>query len=340
MNRRHALLVLVGALAGCSENSPEPTSTPTGTPTATATATPSGTETEAPEPTAAGTETTTETPTEGDVEAAVAALNDVYGELRPALESLEATGLDYDLLADRLRATESALAGVTPANAAEEERVRSLSDTRWIFDRLVRTFGRLTEAYGIHAQLLAAYRGSEYTDETATLSAQFRTLAREAASSSGTAVTRYDAMSAFDPALDAQYDAFEPQIFRVSDTANALGPFGEGVDTATRSRQRYNQAVSLYDDGSYRDAQNAFIDLLSAFTDAREEFDEADDLSGPLDAHLGAYRCETRAARLACVEYRAACREQLDGDAAAAERRRAQADEQYTQCSTGGESSG
>ncbi|WP_152040702.1 hypothetical protein [Salinigranum salinum] len=332
MHRRHVLTLLVGVVAGCSEQAPDPTATSTpppttaGEPTATAEATPTTSPTT--------TTTTTATPTAGGVAAAVLALNDVYAAMRPALESVEVSGLDYGLLARRLGDAEVALAGVTPTDAAEEARVRSLSDTRWIFDRLVRTFVRLREAYGIHTQLLAAYRAREHTGETGSLSAEFGRLATEAGNSSGTAVSRYDSVDAFDPALDVSYERFETEIFRVSDTVGALTPLGQGLDAAIRARESYEQGVTQYENGSYRDGQDTFGSALARFTDALDDFEEADEqgVAGPLGPHLDRYLCETRAARLACVEYRAACREQMNGDPDAAERRREQAERRFGQC--------
>jgi hypothetical protein len=336
MHRRHVLALLAGVVAGCSEQAPNPTPTVTTTTSRSTerptTATAETTPTTSPTPTA----TATATPTARGIDAAVLALNDVYAAMRPGLESVEVSGLDYALLANRLREAEAALAGVTPTDAAEEARVRSLSDTRWIFDRLVRTFVRLREAYGIHTQLLAAYRARAHTGETGSLSAEFGRLATEAGNSSGTAVSRYDSIDAFDPALDVSYEGFETEIFRVSDTAEALTPLGQGLDAAIRARESYAQGVTEYENGSYRDGQDTFGSALARFTDALDDFEEADDrgVAGPLGPHLDRYLCETRAARLACVEYRAACREQVNGDPDAAERRREQAERRFGQCGT------
>ena len=337
MHRRHVLVLLAG-IAGCSEGSPDPTSTATATPDTTGTPTP--TETDAATATATSTEGPTPADEVGGIDAAVRALNDVYAEMEPALESLEVTGLDYGLLADRLGDAEAALASAGQDDATDEERVESLSDTRWIFDRLVRAFTRLVEVYGVHTQLLADYRGSDYTDETASQAGRFRTLATEAANSSGTAVSRFDSLTEFDPALDVEFDAFETGIFRVNDTTQGLTPLALGLEAAIRAREDYVAAVSSYDAGDYRDAQGAFADLLNDFSDARDDFEAADGLAGPLEPHLDDYLCETRVARLACVEYRAACREQLDGDSDAAERRRTQAERRYTECAVGGGGTG
>lgn len=333
MYRRRALALFVGVTAGCGTRSTGPTSTPS----------PERVTTTGSEPdTATPSPTDTTTPTARDaLEDAVTALNDLYAELEPALASLAVEGLDYELLTDRLQAARTALAsaeasatgsGANTTDAATEARLRSLSDTRWIFDRLVRTFVRFREAYDVHERLHAAYRANDDTTETGSLSDRFVTLAREAASASSAAASRYDAMNEFDPALDVRYDAFEGPVFRVSDTAEALAPFGQGLETAIRAREGYRAAVTSYEEGSYRQARDAFADLLSDFTDARDDFEDAEGLSGPLESYLADYRCETRAARLACAEYRAACREQLDEDATAAERRRERAEERYTEC--------
>lgn len=334
MHRRHVLVLLAG-IAGCSESSPDPTST--STPDATEDSTPTDADDEPDAATETATPTQSPPPEEtSGVDAAVRALNDVYAEMEPALESLEVTGLDYGLLVERLGDAEAALASADQDDAAEEARVESLSDTRWIFDRLVRAFTRLAEAYGVHTQLLADYRGSDYTDETATQAGRFRTLATEAANSSGTAVSRFDSLEEFDPALDVQFDAFETGIFRVNDTTQGLAPLGLGLETAIQAREGYVAAVSRYDAGEYRQAQGSFADLLNDLSDARDDFEAAEGLAGPLEPHLDDYLCETQAARLACVEYRAACREQLDGDSDAAERRRRQAERRYTECAVGG----
>ena len=168
------------------------------------------------------------------------------------------------------------------------------------------------------------------------LSAEFGRLATAAGNSSGTAVSRYDSIDAFDPALDVSYEGFETEIFRVSDTAGALTPLGQGLDAAIRARESYGQGVTQYENGSYRDGQDTFGSTLARFTDALDDFEEADEqgVAGPLGPHLDRYLCETRAARLACVEYRAACREQVNGDPDAAERRREQAERRFGQCET------
>lgn len=333
MRRRHALTLLVGLVAGCSNQPTDPTttrtSTATGRPpttTATTTADEPGTDTETESPTG------TDTPPASGIDAAVAGLNDIYAELQPTLETLTVTGLDEELLTSRLRTVKTALDGVAPSDSTEEARIQSLSDTRWIFDRLTRALLRVREVYGIHPPLRSAYDASTYTDEAASQSNRFQTLANEASSSVGTAVLRYDSMSEFDPALDVTYAAFEDQIFRVSDTVNGLVPFGLGLRGAIRARQRYEEGERLYGEENYRDAKNAFADALSTFTDAREQFEDAEVIVGPLESPLERYLCETTAGRLACTEYRTACREQLDGDESAAERRRAEAERRYTEC--------
>ena len=332
MNRRHVLTLLIGAAAGCSTQQTDPTATPPPSETA--------------EPTAEQTVTATATPTPPDeeetpiptelegFEAAVTALNDVYAELRPTLETLEVSGLDYVLLADRLETTAAALASISPADDAEAERVRALSDTRWIFDRLVRSLTRVREAYGVHAQLFVNYRGNVASAETSALVGELQTLATEASNSAGTAVSRYDSLDEFDAALDVQFDSFEDELFRVSDTVQALTPIALGLRRAIPARSQYLDAVALYDEESYREGQNAFADLLSSFSRAREQFDAADEsgVTGPLEPFLADYLCESESARLACVEYRAACREQLDGNAERAQRRRQQGDRRYTEC--------
>lgn len=333
MHRRRALALFAGITAGCGTPSTDPTSTPPPTEGATttgsepATATPPATE--------------TTTPAARDaLEDAATALNDLYAELEPAFASLAVDGLDYELLTTRLQAARTALAsaesatgsGADATDAATETRIQSLSDTLWIFDRLVRTFVRFREAYDVHERLHAAYRASDYTTETGSLSDRFVTLAREAASASSAAVSRYDAMNEFDPALDVRYGEFEGSVFRVSDTAEALAPFGQGLETAIRAREGYRAAVTSYEEGAYREARDAFANRLSDFTDARDDFEDVEGLSGPLGPFLADYRCQIRVARLACVEYRAACREQLDGDATAADRRRERAEERYTEC--------
>jgi hypothetical protein len=320
VHRRHALGLLIGAVAGCSSQSSEPTATPE--PTATETATASATATATPTPAVAM----------GGIDGIVTALNEVYATLEPALETLEVSDLDTDALADRLGAVQAAIANERESESADADRLQSLSDTRWIFDRLVRAFVRFDEAYTVHEQLREPYAASELTSEATTALTRLQTLATEAASSAGTATSRYDSMESFDPELDVSYEAFEAQVFRVSDTANALTPFARGLQQAMQSRERYQQAVASYENESYRDAQNTFADLVREFTDARDRFEGAEGMSGPLAPALEQYRCEVGAARLACVEYRAACREQLDGNPEQAERRRTQAEQRYVEC--------
>lgn len=328
MNRRHVLTLLVGAAAGCSSQSSEPTATSEPTPateTASETPEPTSTETASPEPTA--------TPgTAAGPDAIAASLNDVYADLEPALETLAVEGLDTDSLATRLDRVRQDIERQRGAEDADTERLQSLSDTRWIFDRIVRIFVRFDEAYALHSQLQSSYEASERTSETTAALNRIKTVATEAANSAGTATARYDGMDAFDPALDVTYAAFEDQMFRVSDTANALTPLARGLERAIPARVRYQEAAASYEEGSYRDAQGAFADLINDFTEALERFEDAEGLSGPLEAPLGTYLCESRAGRLACVEYRAACREQLDGNESRAERRRTQAEERYTEC--------
>lgn len=325
MNRRYVLTLLVGAAAGCSSQSSEPTSTPEPTPaTETATGTPASTST--------STGSAEPTETTAGIDAIVATLNEVYAELEPAFETLEVDGLDTDSLATRLDRVRQDIERQQATEDADTERLQSLSDTRWIFDRIVRTFVRFDEAYALHEQLRASYEASERTSETTSALNRFKTLATEAASSSGTATSRYDSMDAFDPELDITYAAFEDQVFRVSNTANALTPLGRGLERAIPARERYQQAAASYEEESYRDAQNAFADLILEFGDALDRFEDAEGLSGPLEEPLQTYLCESRSGRLACVEYRAACREQLDGNESRAERRRNQAEERYVEC--------
>jgi TolA-binding protein len=323
MNRRHALTLLVGVAAGCSSQSSEPTATPEPTPT---------TETDAE--TAAPTSTSTPEPTAAsvDADAIAASLNEVYAELEPALATLEVTGLDLDALGSRLGEIREDVDSAREAGVEDESRLQSLSDTRWVFDRIVRTFVRFDEAYTVHEQVREAYAASDVTEEARTALERLKTLATEAASSAGTATSRYDSMTGFDPALDVSYEGFEEPVFRVSDTANALTPFARGLERAIPARERYQQAVASYEDESYRDAQSAFADLVRTFTDARDRFEGAEGMAGPLAPALEQYRCEVSAARLACVEYRAACREQLDGNPDRAERRRTQAEKRYGEC--------
>ncbi|AUV81492.1 hypothetical protein C2R22_07355 [Salinigranum rubrum] len=326
MNRRYALTLLVGVVAGCSSQSSEPTTTPEQTPpseTATETATATAT--------AAGTDSAEPTETAVSADAIAASLNEVYAALEPALETLEVSDLDTDALAERLTRIRADIESAREAGE-DEDRLGSLSDTRWIFDRIVRTFVRFDEAYTVHDRLREAYAASETSEETTAALERLKTLATEAASSAGTATSRYDSMDAFDPALDVSYEAFEDHVFRVSDTANALTPFARGLERAISARARYQEAVASYENESYRDAQSAFADLLNAFTEVRDRFEDAEGLSGPLASPLETYRCEARAGRLACVEYRAACREQLDDNPDRAERRRTQAEQRYTEC--------
>ena len=334
MDRRHVLTLLAAAAAGCSSQPTEPTSTPDPTQTSTETAT----DTATASPTETATDTATASPTDGagsgsDIDAVVATLNGVYADLEPTLETLEVADLDTDALTSRLETARRNIERLREGGTADAERLQSLSDTRWIFDRLVRALARFDEAYDIHTELNAAYRASETTDETTNRLDRFATLADEAASSSGTAVARYDSMNSFDSALDADYATFEDQIFRVGDTANALTPFVRGLETAIPARERYQQAVESYADGAYRDAQNTFIDLVNTFSDARDWFDRADGIAGPLADPYEQYHCDARAARIACSDYRAACREQLDNDSGRAERRRMQAEQRYSECS-------
>ncbi|WP_372913137.1 hypothetical protein [Salinigranum sp.] len=323
MNRRHALTLLVGVAAGCSSQSSEPTATPEPTPT---------TETDAE--TAAPTSTPTPEPTVAsvDADAIAASLNEVYAELEPALTTLEVSGLDLDALGARIGEIREDVDTAREAGVEDESRLQSLSDTRWVFDRIVRTFVRFDEAYTVHEQIREAYAASDVTEEARTALERLKTIATEAASSAGTATSRYDSMDSFDPALDVSYEGFEEPVFRVSDTANALTPLARGLERAIPARERYQQAVASYEDESYRDAQSAFADLVRTFTDARDRFADAEGMAGPLAPALEQYRCEVRAARLACVEYRAACREQLDGNPDRAERRRTQAEERYGEC--------
>jgi hypothetical protein len=100
---------------------------------------------------------------------------------------------------------------------------------------------------------------------------------------------------------------------------------------------RYVRTVDLYDAGSYREAEDAFAELLSSFSRAREQFENAAGVSGALDPYLTDYVCDCTNARIACVEYRAACRAQLDGETGEAERRRAEGDRRYTACVFQGE---
>ena len=335
MNRRHLLVLLASAAAGCSSQPAEPTSEPTATTTETAPA--PATETS----TATDTDTASPSPTDGagsdgGVDAIVSTLNDVYAELEPALDTLETGALDTDALTRQLETVRGGIESEREAGTVDADRLQSFSDTRWIFDRLVRTFVRFDAAYDVHADLGAAYRASDATDETTTQLAQFKTLADEAASASGTAVSRYDSIDSFDAALDVDYAAFEDPIFRVGDTANALTPLARGLEAAIPARERYQRAVATYDQGSYRDARNAFADLINTFSDALDRFERAEGMSGPLEPPHERYLCEADASRIACVEYRAACREQMDGSPDRAERRRSRAEQRYTSCSTSG----
>jgi TolA-binding protein len=323
MHRRHALTLLLGAVAGCSTQSSEPTATPD----------PTSTPETDPE-TAAPTSTPTPEPTDAsaDPDAIAASLNEVYAELEPAFETLEVSGLDLDALGERLRDIRADIDSVREAGVEDESHLRSLSDTRWIFDRTVRVFVRFDEAYTVHDQIREAYAASEATEEATAALERLKTLATEASSSAGAATSRYDSMDGFDPALDVSYETFNDQTFRVSNTADALTPFARGLESAIPARERYQRAVDSYENESYRDAQDAFAVLLRDFTEARDRFAGAEEMAGPLAPALKQYRCEASAARLACVEYRAACREHLDGNPDRAARRRTQAEERYGEC--------
>jgi hypothetical protein len=336
MHRRTLVVLLAATAAGCSSQSGEPTATPT--PEQTGTPTASTTDTGPGSPTDTATETATTTPTdqpgsEGGVDAIVADLNTVYAALEPPLDSLDVSGVDTDALTRRLETVRTGIESQRDAGTVDGDRLQTLSDVRWIFDRLVRTFAWFDEAYGIHDDLDAAYRANEATEETAAQVDRLRTVAGEAGRASAAAVGRYDAVDSFDPALDVDYAAFEDPLFRVNDTAETLTPFARGLEAAIPGRAQYRRAITTYDDGSYREAQNTFADLVSTFSDAIDRFERADAISGPLEAPQGRYLCEADASRLACVDYRAACREQLDDNPDRAERRRTQADQRLSVCS-------
>jgi TolA-binding protein len=280
----------------------------------------------------AGTASATPTAAGPSVDAVVASLNEVYAELEPALETLEVAELDFDALEARVRQVQRDIASLQEAGDAEETRLQSLSDTRWVFDRLVRTFVRFDDAYALHEVLREAYAASETTDEATTALARLETRASEAASAVQAAVSRYDSMDDFDPALDVSREAFRRPLFRVSDTANALAPLAQGLERAVPAREGYRESAATYEAGDYREARDAFDELLNRFTDAREWFERADRMAGPLGPAREQYQCEARAGRLACVEYRAACREQRDGNPDRAERRRQQARQRYQEC--------
>lgn len=328
MYRRRALALLIGLAAGCSTQPGEPTATADATGTADATPT-----VEAPDDgDATATAGSDATATPGGVDGVVATLNAMYADLGPFLESLETDPLDAEALGAQLDRVEAGVASAREAGAADEARLQSLADTRWVFDRLVRTAVRLDEAYAVHEDVNAAYRASETSAETTADLDRLGTLADEAASAMGAAVSRFDDMDGLDPGLSVEYDRFEDELLRVADTANSLTPFTRGLRAAIPAREGYLAAVESYEAGSYREARDAFTDLLSRFTDARDRFEGAAELTGPLEAPYRRYVCESSAARIACTDYRAACREQLDGDADAADRRRQQAEERYGEC--------
>jgi TolA-binding protein len=334
MNRRHLLVLLTSAAAGCSSQPAEPTSEPTATAPATETETAPATGTAQPTDTATASASPTDTGEgDGGVDAIVSTLNDVYADLEPALDTLEVAALDTDALVRRLETVRASIESQQEAGTVDADRLQSFSDTRWIFDRLVRTFARFDAVYDVHADLAAAYRANDATDRTTTQLAQLKTLAEEAASASGTAILRYDSIDSFDAALDVDYAAFEDHIFRVGDTANALTPLARGLEAAIPARERYQRAVATYDEGAYRDARNAFADLINTFSDARDRFERAERISGPLEPPHERYFCEAGAGRIASVEYRAACREQIDGNPDRADRQRSRAEQRYTSCS-------